>query len=686
MRRDTERANVGTFWCRIAAETVDADARTAELVWTTGARVHRRSFDGDFIEELEVTPKAVRLERLNRGAPLLDTHWATELRDQIGVVRRAWVSKGEGGAVVEFSDRDERVNGIFRDVQRGILRNVSVGYRVFKTEERNSNEEGGLTIRRHTDWEPMELSIVPIGADVGAAVRAGDEPQSNDCEVQRAFSPTERSSAMARKAKPEAKGVEPEEIRDDQVEDETEDEEQEAEREAPKTAKRKAAPKQEDNVVDIDKVRKEERERGREIRGIYRKLGLNDEAAEKAIEENLTADQAARRAIDLAADEDAKVQINPHIRTPIGGRDEAETRRELMASALMHRVGTLKPQDLPDGARQYRGMKLPHMARECLEVAGVSTRGLTDFEAVSFATNTTRAAGLHGTSDFPLILQEALNKRLLMAYEEAVSVYRTIARQTTASDFRTKHNLKLGSAPSLEQVDEHGEFKRGTIAEGDETYQVNTFGKIIGLTRQAIVNDDLNAFDEIPTRMGRAASRLEADTVIGLITSNPLLSDAVAVFAAGHNNLTTGPGTAISVAAINVMRSRMRTQTDLDGTTLINIMPTYMLVPAALETLAEQILSPLVVPESPSNVTPPSMRSLSLLVDARLDAVSTTAWYMFASPGEADGLEYAFLEGSTGPFTDTREGFDVDGVEFKIRHDFGAGWVDFRGAQKDDGA
>lgn len=154
-------------------ESINVEKRTAEMVWTTGARVQRVDwYNGQrYIEELSLEKEHVRMGRLKSGsAPLLNSHWSTDLRDVIGVVESASIKDGEGRAVVRFSDRED-VEPIWRDVQNGIIRNVSVGYAVYRVEARKGKDD--IEIRRAVDWEPMELSLVPMGADPAAGIRAG---------------------------------------------------------------------------------------------------------------------------------------------------------------------------------------------------------------------------------------------------------------------------------------------------------------------------------------------------------------------------------------------------------------------------------------------------------------------------------------------------------------------------------
>ena len=204
-----------------APETINVEERTVELVWSTGAQVERSSWSrGDYIEELSMVPEAVRLDRLNAGAPFLDTHESFSLRSQIGVVLRAWLNGNEGRALVKFSRRED-VESIFQDVRDGIYRNVSVAYKVHKTER---DETGPVPVERAVDWEPYELSLVPIPADAGAQVRS-DEPTPTQLQRERSMNkmnqgaptveaaPEENIQARAAAPEPVAPAIDVEAVR-----------------------------------------------------------------------------------------------------------------------------------------------------------------------------------------------------------------------------------------------------------------------------------------------------------------------------------------------------------------------------------------------------------------------------------------------------------------------------------------
>lgn len=175
------RADVGT---------VDTDTRTVGLTFTTGADALRYDWETGrrFIERLSLDPKHVRMQRLNAGAPLLDSHSAYTLAHQIGVVERASLEAKKGIADVRFSKRAD-VEPFYQDVRDKIIRNVSVGYRVHRFEEIEQKSKDGLTIRLAVDWEPFEISMVPMGVDAGARVRSSSAVETNRCAIVRGVSP-----------------------------------------------------------------------------------------------------------------------------------------------------------------------------------------------------------------------------------------------------------------------------------------------------------------------------------------------------------------------------------------------------------------------------------------------------------------------------------------------------------------
>ena len=711
---------------RLMPETVDAEARTVELVWSTGAMVRRRDYwtGKPYDEVLSLEAGHVDLSRLNGGAPLLNTHGAHDLGQVLGVVERAWVETGEAGAQgrarVRFSARAD-VEPIWRDVEAGIIRNVSVGYSVRRFEI--TEQEGQVPIWRAVDWQPMELSAVPVGADEAAGFR--------DSGVLEVFCQLERATLP----KPSQQNTEADQAVTDQEKDKTMDEQIETPvarratdhgdtseigcqtRAVPAHAARAAADPlhtaaedqpaagravaaepaaiQEQRraigdsdvaeagraVLDEASMRRiaqdameGERARISGIQDAARKLGVGEEITADLVRRGVSLDEARGALIDAAAQNDRAVETRPHIR--MGGQCEVDTRRAAVEAALLHRHDPGRF-ELTAAARDWRGLSLIEMARDILASEGVRVRGLSRDELA------TRA--LHSTSDFPLILSNVTNKTLRAAYETAPRTFAPIARRTTVADFRDVHRLQLGEAPQLEKVNESGEYKRGTLGEAQEKYRIETFGKVIGITRQVLINDDLDAFTRVPALFGTAAATLESDVVWGVITANAAMADGKTLFHAGHNNLAA-TGVKLDVAGLAKARTAMSLQKGLDGKTVLNIRPAFLVVPTSLELEAEQLLAQNLVPAKSTDVVPGSLRSLTVISEPRLDpGTGAVPWYLMASPAAIDTIEYAYLEGQEGVAMETRMGFDVDGMEIRARLDFGAKAIDWRGLYKNPG-
>ncbi|MEO5330532.1 MAG: hypothetical protein H7839_00800, partial [Magnetococcus sp. YQC-5] len=614
-------------------------------------------------------------------------HDASALDSILGVVERAWIEGGMGRATVRFSSRED-VAPIFKDVQDGILRNVSVGYTVQKYEL--TEEAGKVPLWRAVEWTPLELSAVPLGADPGAGFRS-QENSTNPCQMiyirgaatmadiappkdevafaepitqARAVEPAPQAS-QARAVEPAPQA--PQALQAPQAPQAPQAFQARAIEPAPQGVTHAEA-----EIVARDAVAAE-RKRSSEIYDTQGKLKLERSFADKLVQDGVSIDDARRSLIDEASKR--SLVIHNHVATA-GGMDERATRNEAVQNALLHRFDP-SANKLTDPARQWRGLTLLEMARTFLESnGGSSTRGMSRQDVAIRALET--------SSDFPNLLAAVAGKTLRQAYEAAPRTFQPFCRQVTAIDFKQMHRVQLGEAPMLEKVNEGGEFKRGAMGEGKESYRVETYGKIINISRQTLVNDDLNAFTRIPQLFGVAAANLESDVVWSIITGNPVMGDGTALFHANHGNLAA-TGTALSVASLGAGRKFMSVQTGLDGKTILNVRPAFIIVPAAMEVNAEQLLSGVLLPAKTIDVVPQSLRTLQPIAEPRLDAVSTTAWYLMAASGLIDTIEYAYLDGNSGVYIENRVGFDVDGVEIKARLDFGAKAIDWRGMFKNPG-
>ncbi len=406
-----------------------------------------------------------------------------------------------------------------------------------------------------------------------------------------------------------------------------------------------------------------------ELRGLASVANLDAAWVNEQIEAGVTMRVARERAIDALSDRQNREQpptVSHYADAGVGGvgpdlRDPA-TRAQAMGEALAVRA---MPDLTPSpAARQFIGLSLPEMARESLRWAGVDVRGMSAGQVV-----TRSLGGLHSTSDFANALASAAFAVLRKSYESAPSGLKPLARRMELSDFRARSIVGLSGFSALEKVNEAGEFKRGTIHDGGETIRLETFGRIFGVTRQVIVNDDLGWLVDVPKKLAVAAANFEAQQLAGLLASNPKMSDGKALFHSDHGNLASS-GAAPSETSLSAARLAMRTQKD-EAQQLLGLAPRFLVVGPELETSAEKLMAQ-ITPAETENAQP---IKLSLVVEPR---ISGKEWYVAADPAIVDGLAYAHLQSEPGPQIEHRLGFDVDGIEFKVRLDFGCAFLDFR--------
>jgi hypothetical protein len=641
--------------------TVDAEARTVELVWTTGAAVQRYSWDGPYYERLRVDEAAIDLGRLSASAPLLRCHNVYDLDSVIGVVERAWIDGDEGKAVVRFA-KDEAANAVFAKVVDGILRNVSVGYFVLEMVD-TEDEIDGIPVREVSRWEPYELSIVPVGADAGAQVRAheGDSP----APVRGKSKGQDHMATKNAKAKKrETEGATEAEAEEERAEGDCEcageegcecDEAPAEEASASEDEERSVQPRE--RAAREQGIR-EERFRQTEIRSAVRKAKLPDSVADELINKGTSVAKARKVIIDRLADED-RTEVRTASFQP-GANTHHEAFRSAVAGGILHRAGTVRTQD--GDALAFATSSLIDIAKECLARAGKSTRG-------SSAQIAQRA--LIETSDLSSIMALVAARTLRKGYEAEPRTFATCFRQAAdISNFKNVERHSLGSGPELALVPEGGTYDEGTLAATKETWAVRKYGKILAVTWESMVNDDLDALARRPQLLGAAAARKENDIAWGILTANGALSDTVAIFHATRDNLVDD---VLDAEGLEAARKYFRTRSTTTGEKL-NLTPKFLIVGPDLESTAEKLLAEnLLIASQRTDILVAGLRSLSLVVEPRIEG---TNWYVAADPNAIDTIEYGYLAGENGVVLEEHRTFDVDDLKLKARLVFGAGCID----------
>lgn len=631
-RRQPQAGGRGTRAAAFTPGSYDADARTVDAVLSAGSAVRRYYFT----EELEISAEAIDLMRVERGiCPLLDAHNQYSASGVGGTLTNVRIEGAELVGTFTFADTElgRQLEGM---VSRGELRGVSIGYRVTKWEITRTEEDGHETWRA-TAWELLEASLVPVPADPSAGVRsapgssapAGGPANTNEEDDMHRNLPgggvaPSTTPAGERAAEPMA--------------------------EPSQTVVRFSAT---DAVDFMDQARS---------------FGVETRARE-LVDQNARGEigtEAARTAILQAAAE-AQRSATGGLRATPGLRvdnSNADASRDAIASALAAR--TLREQPT-DAAREYMGWRLLEIAASR---AGLSPRERDPITIL-------RAA--HTSSDFPLLMEQAGNRVLLARYETAAPTYRNLAARRDLTDFKPTGLLRMGDFPTLLPYAEDGEIKAGTISEGKERVILGSYGRILRLSRQAIVNDDLGAFDQVFGSIGRMIARFENNTFYAMKAQNgglgPKLSDGKTLFHADHNNLKT-PGTDLAIDSLGEGRASVRKAKDADGNVL-NLAPAHILVGPNLETKTEQLLSPL-QPQQAGNVNPFAGR-LTPTVDA---SITGNAWELYADPNDLPTFVYGYLADAPGPRVISEESFNVDGMAWRVTEDFYCGAVDYRGAYR----
>ncbi len=352
-----------------------------------------------------------------------------------------------------------------------------------------------------------------------------------------------------------------------------------------------------------------------------------------------------------------------------------------------------------EGARVMSTGSLLEMARESLRMGGVRIAGMSRKQvAVAALAMPTQwdikadGGAYHTSGSFSNLALDASNKSLRIAYEDAPVTWRSWARQAASvPDFKNINRIQLSEAPDLEVTPEDTDYKETKLTDDRAFYSIENYGKVFSITFQMILNDDLDALDRLPRLHATAAARTVNKNVYGLLTDNVSMQDSNALFdSSNHSNIVSSGGTP-TVAQLGEMRELLRLQTgasDGDGTgQILNLVMMHLIVPANLETAAEQLIASLVDP-SKSNQTPNLrfIRGLNLVVEPLLDASDTGIYYGAASNSQIDTVEVSFLQGDETPQTETWWDFSRDVRKVRVRQAHAAKVIDWRGLNRNPGS
>ena len=618
-------------------------------------------------EILMHTPEAINMERAEKGLPLLFNH------DTGAVLGRAkGISLVDGklrAEELQFSQRAD-AQGYRQDVEDGILGDMSVRYTIDEYGEEVDRDGNYVVIVKR--WTPLEVSITPIPADhsVGVGRQAA---RNRETPPDAGGGVVDMDAFLASRGlqgnEAARSGVEVERARVVQIDDTF----------APYVARSAVYKDLRDHCV----------RKGISVQESMRALlKIRDEETGRSDLQvpDQRLDDDARRGFDVGDG-----------RSMQAGRTALEGFRTAADFAVGFRAGLVENRT-PEVMRQARenpftGLRMAELAREYLSMLGLATRGLSTEDAVRYAITPWAHPGGrrdmfmgHGTSDFTSLLENNANKALMVGWAAAAETWEMIVRIGSLPDYKAGTRTALGAISSLQQITGNGEYKYATLSDVKEPIQLEKRGVIFALTREAIVNDDLDAFTALPRMMGSAANRAVGDRVYGLLTANAAMTeDAVTLFHANHNNI--GSAGAPSVARLDeadllLAKQKSPGNNEAGG---LNQTVSKLILPRALKStgqvLRQAVYDPAGTTSSVSRRDAPNIwaNNFDVVSDARLDATSASVYYVSADPNMSDTLEVAFLNGNREPYLESRDGWHVDGIEWKIRHEFAAAVVGWRG-------
>ena len=632
MDRKASRIDGMMYRAADGVKVIDEDKRLIQVSFSSEREVKRVPFFGKpWIEVLGHNAGEVDLSRLNDGATVHYNHSRTR-QDRIGVVESAKIEGGRGHAVLRLSQRDDVSADIWPDVRDNLLRNISVGYAIRKRELVKSTDD--LDTYRVTEWEPMEISLVDIPADPSVGVgRDADEL------ITRAMVPTDFKYRVISLGDQSMDGQQTQEL---------------------ETARQEAV--------------KVERKRVTEIEDVFTNNPGHEVLRTECVRDPECTGMSAYRLVCKAAPNGGAPSGRIEA-VAFGTRDQFN---QSVVDGVLLRAGVLKRDEATGQVvRDLSNMSFVELARSCLSLSGKTIPdGPAAIVSRAFAT----------TDDFPNLLANVAEKSVVNGFNNPDQSGHTLwMKQTFARDFKTSSRVALSEFEDLLLINEAAEYTYGDFKDAGINVQVGSYGRIFTITRQAIINDDLNALVEVPSLMGESARRTEADAAWTILTTNPVVADGVTLFNATHNNI--GTGGALSVTTLGELRKLMRVQTGLQGLKTLNIQPSYLIVPAELETLAEQLLNSVFDPGAGTSVetSNPFYRALQMIVEPRLDVDSTTQYYVSCNPNRFGWAELIYLEGMTGPLVEQKEGWTVAGTEFRVTHDFGVQALFHHGATRNAG-
>jgi ATP-dependent protease ClpP protease subunit len=417
-----------------------------------------------------------------------------------------------------------------------------------------------------------------------------------------------------------------------------------------------------------------------DVVAIAERNGLGLDFVRAQLDRGATREQALEAALDAVAAAGPRPAATPGLRVTRDGFETARARiggafASGLLAAAQGRVASYSAEE-----REFAGISMLGMARELMAQRGErGVHRLSNADLVPLVL----AYGTHTASDFAGVLANTFNKTVRELYGAYPDTWSSWTDQVEVDDFKTITAASIGQVSEVQPVQDGGQVIYGTIAEDPaETYSVSERGVILPVGRQALVNDDTRALTRAAQALSLGAYTGLRRTVFGVLTTNANMADGVAFLVLtsgagvrGYGNLIAA--SALDAAALRLLRAQLQNMTGpaRAGRPVPSMPPvqnTVLLVPPTREITAQELTSPLIVPNAVGAALPQTFRQSIEVVTEPFLQTGNAPFYMARTEAGMRAVEIAFLRGRRTPEVTDAERIDYTGITFRCLFDFGA--------------
>lgn len=396
---------------------------------------------------------------------------------------------------------------------------------------------------------------------------------------------------------------------------------------------------------------------------------------DEAIDGDTSAEQFSEKLMDLLADAE-KPTDHASGTTISGGTDGSIAEREASSLILAVKSNPGIEQSLRGSGEKAKrvssalGFDSPEMAAKAIreaESAGlrgmrldqIAHRSVAKAQGISIEQSMRRfhnaqdllSAASHGTSDFPLLLDNTANKVIQTRFEEEDSWFEKICRIRSANDYKLATVNRISEAADFQKLPEGQVPEQITFNERREGIQVEPWGVGFSFTFQMMANDDLQAFSDWAEAVAMSAARIPNISLVKALEQNaglgPSMSDGKTLFHADHKNIVTSAALSHASAWAAIKKMAKQTGFGKDSAPL-DIQPELILTPIDLMDTAMDLYTQ----ENQSGTGKQTQRNT---LRGRLQPVSTarlssaSRWWTFAGPNRVPTFEARFYQGQRRP-------------------------------------